>query len=81
MIDLVDYSGDDRDRWCDVLRCAIGSDPNNKPLYRYYFIMLLLLMINTFGVWYLQLNKLRRHNESAIDLSYDNPARRHKEVL
>ena len=38
------------------------------------------LLIRTFSVLSLQLNKLRCHNKSAIDLSNANPARGHKEV-
>ena len=41
----------------------------------------LLLLVHTFSVVLsLQLKKLRRRNESAIDLSNVNPARSHKEV-
>ena len=35
---------------------------------------------HAFSVLFLQLKKLRGHNDSAIDLSNDNPARGHKEV-
>ena len=44
------------------------------------FPRLLLLMIHTFSVLSLQLKKLRWHNQSAIDISNDNPARGHKQV-
>ena len=43
-------------------------------------MLLLLLLIHRFSVLSLQLNKLRWHNESAIDLSNINPARGYKEV-
>ena len=39
-----------------------------------------MLLIHTFSVLSLQLKKLRRHNQSAIDLSNANGARGHKEV-
>ena len=39
-----------------------------------------MMLIDTVSVLSLQLKKLRRHNESAIDLSNANPARGHKEV-
>ena len=42
--------------------------------------MLLLLLIHTFSVLFLQLKKLRWANKSAIDLSNANPACLHKEV-
>ena len=43
-------------------------------------LFLLLLLIHTFSVLSLQLEKLRRHNKSAIDLSNANYACGHKEV-
>ena len=43
-------------------------------------LLLLLMMIHTFSVLSLQLKKLRRHNNSDIDLSNVNPACGHKEV-
>ena len=46
----------------------------------YYTILNLFFLIHTFSVLYLQLNKLRGHNKSAIDLSNANPACVHKEV-
>ena len=42
--------------------------------------MRLLLLIHTSSVLSLQLNKLRRHNKSAIDLSNANPACGHEKV-
>ena len=38
------------------------------------------MLIHTFSVLSLQLNKIRQHNKSAIDLSHANPACGHKEV-
>ena len=53
------------------------EEPGSKNQMKQW---LLLLLLHIFSVLSLQLNKLRRHKESATDLSNDSPARGHKEV-